>query len=388
MSGMGTGATLLAEIFPGRAESAGVILEGWAPPEVTHRWTVGGESRCRLPVASLGPDCVLVVDIKPYCDDDCPTQTIMLAIDDRLIGTIQISDQRALGFRVPAGIVGEDTHVLGFTHLNSRGPRAKAGLDHHGLPLGAMVMSLRLYRLAAPHSAAKMLPALPGTIASGDFAHVATRLTSLSLPGLASHFECLGHNCEIGIVQRAFGAEPLGLLRFAGVVAHRVVEGLRQGFSGIGNAETTSVFVKNDPEPEFKVYEQTYYLWYSTRRSPHETTLEAMHAEQCKRFIFLQRKFKEDMELGEKIFAFTRNEVMTEAEALALFCALNLHARNTLLWTLPGDKALAGRVEQIMPGFLLGHLGDVDPVHEYASHEAWLSVMVNAWRMQKEAVLF
>jgi hypothetical protein len=382
MSGA-AGTTLLAEIFPGQASGADAILDGWAPPEGTHCWTVGGESRCRIPAAALGPDCVLVVDIKPYCDEQCPVQTIMLGIDGRLIGTIQLSDQRALGFRLPPGITGDGAHVLGFTHLNSRSARASTGLDRNGLPLGLMVMSLRLYRLAEPTGAAETLETLPGTIANGELPQMATKLTGLSLPELASRFECLGHNCEIGTVQRAFGAEPLGLLRFAGTILHLVVEGLRSGFKGIGGKETTSIFIKSDPEPEFKVHEKLYYLWYSTRRSPHETTMEAVHAEQCKRLVFLQRKFVEDLQLGEKVFTVTRNEALTDAEALALFCALNLHARNTLLWTLPGDPALAGRVERLMPGYLLGHLGSVDPEHQYATHEAWLSVMVNAIRMQK-----
>ena len=33
---------------------------------------------------------------------------------------------------------------------------------------------------------------------------------------LVLHFESIGDNCELGLVQRRAGAEPLGLLRFAG----------------------------------------------------------------------------------------------------------------------------------------------------------------------------
>jgi hypothetical protein len=376
------GAVLLAEIFPGRMRGKDASFEGWAPPETTHRWTVGQESRCRLPPTGPDGNCVLVLDIKPYCDADCPVQTIMLAIDGRLIATIQLSDQRALGFRLPAGLAAAAEHILSFTHLSSRLKRSPAGLDHDGLPLGLMVMSLRLYRLHDPAPRPESLAALPGSIAAGDLPETARQLTGLSLPDLAGRFECLGHNCEIGTVQRGLGAEPLGLLRFAGVVTHRLAAGLRDGFAGI-DAKSTHVFVRDDPQPEFKVHEEAYYLWYSTGRSPDETTAEAIHAEQSRKFSFLKRKFREDLREGEKIFAVSRSEHMTEPEALALFCALNLHARNTLLWTLPGDPALAGQVRQVMPGFLLGHLGDVDPVHLYASHDAWLSVMVNAFLLKK-----
>jgi hypothetical protein len=380
-----TGATLLAEIFPGKPNGATRLLEGWGPLEDAHCWTVGAQSRCLLPKTSLGPDCILVVDLKPYIDTQCPAQSVMLAIDDRLVATIQFSDQRALGFRLPAGLSGNGEHILSFTQLNSLSRRTPAGLDHHGVPLGVMVMSLRLYRLTEPPGRSETLEALPGPIARAAFAATAERHTGLSLPALAGRFECLGHDCEIGTVQRSFGAEPLGLLRFAGVETHRLAEGLRTGFAGVGAPATTRIFIKDEPAPEFKVHEQLYYLWYSTRQSPSATTEAAVHREQCRRFVFLQRKFMEDLHLGEKIFAVSRRERLMEAEALALYCALNLHARNTLLWTLPGDPALAGIVERTMPGFLRAHLGSLDPEHQNASQDAWLSVMVNAYLLRRQA---
>jgi hypothetical protein len=380
------GAILLAEIFPGQADRADASFEGWAPPEHTHRWTVGAESRCSLPSFEPGPDIVLVLDLKPYIDADCASQVIMLAIDGRLLATIRLTDQRVMGFRLPAGPSATSRHTLSFTHLNSRLRRSPAGLDHDGAPLGVMVISLRLYRLRSRAGTPKTLRAVPGSVAEGDLLKTAEQVTGMPVPEFAGRFECLGHNCEIGTVQRALGAEPLGLLRFAGNVTHRLAEGLRDGFSQI-TAASTQIFVRNDPGPVFKVHEENYYLWYSTGRAPSETTAEAVHAEQWRKFSFLQRKFAEDLKLGEKIFAVSRSEHMTEAEALALFCALNLHARNTLLWTLPGDPSRAGEVEQLGPDFLLGHMGDLDPVTFYASNDAWLSVMLNAYRLKTEGNL-
>ena len=381
------GATLLAEIFPGQADRADASFEGWAPPENTHRWTVGAESRCVLPSFDYGPDLVLVLDFKPYVGTDCASQAIMLAIDGRLLATVRLTDQRVMGFRLPAGPAAESRHTLSFTHLNSRLRRSPAGSDHEGAPLGVMVISLRLYRLHARPGTPRTLPAVPGSIAEGDLLKTAEQVTGMTVAAFAGCFECLGHNCEIGTVQRALGAEPLGLLRFAGNVTHRLAEGLRDGFGKI-TAASTQIFVKNDPGPVFKVHEENYYLWYSTGRAPSETTAEAVHAEQWRKFVFLQRKFVEDLKGGEKIFAVSRSEPMTEPEALALFCALNLHARNTLLWTLPGDAARAGEVEQLAPNFLLGHLGAVDPVTFYASTDAWLSVMINAYRLKEESSSF
>ena len=378
----GAGAQLLAEIFPGQAGSADAILDGWGPPEATHRWTVGTESKCRLPGVALGPEIVLVLDVKPYCDADCQSQTVMLAIDGRLLATIHLADQRALGFRLPVGLAAGEGHTLSFTHLNSRLARAPAGCDRAGQPLGLMVVSLRLYRLQNIPGRSETLSAQPGTIADGKLPAAVQRLAGLPMADFAGRFECLGHNCEIGLVQRALGAEPLGLLRFAGVVTHRLADGLRHGFSGVGAASSTQIFMGEGTPREFKVYEERYYLFYLAEL-PQDTTAEELHKQHCRRLSLLQRKLVEDLEAGEKIFTVSRAETMTEPEALALFCALNLHARNTLLWTTASDPVEAGQVEQLAPGFLRGYLGPVDAEHLYASHDAWLSVMVNAYVLKR-----
>jgi hypothetical protein len=382
------GAVLLAEIFPGQpSRDADAVFEGWAPPETTHRWTVGAESRCSLPPFEAGRDVVLVLDFKPYVDADCPSQAVMLAIDGRMLANVQLTDQRVMGFRLPDGLAPNSGHSLSFTHLNARQSRSPAGLDHNGKPLGVMVVSLRLYRLQAPAGAPKMLPTVPGSIARGDLPATARQVSGMSLADFAGQFECLGHKCEFGTIQRKLGAEPLGLLRYAQVVTHRLAEGLRDGFNHITSA-STHILIRNDPHPVFKAHEEYYYLWYSTGRVPNETAADLVHAEQCRKFTFLRRKFVEDLKLGEKIFTLSRSEHMTEPEALAVFCALNLHARNTLLWTVWGDPSRAGRVEQLQPGFLLGHLGETDPVTVYGSVDAWLSVMVNAWTLKKRSGSF
>ena len=383
MPGGEAGAELLAEIFPGQAVSADTILDGWGPPESTHRWTVGTESRCRLPGVALGPEVVLVLDIKPYCDADCQSQTVMLAIDGRLLATIRLADQRALGFRLPEGAAAKTGHILSFAHLNSRLARAPAGCDRAGQPLGLMVISLRLYRLRDRAGLPKTLLARSGTIADGRLPAEVQRRAGMPVADFAGRFECLGHNCEIGLVQRALGAEPLGLLRFAGVVTHRLAEGLRHGFGGAGAKSTTQIFLGNETPREFTVHEERYYLFYLTGCLPQDTTAEALHVQHCRRLALLQRKFLEDLEAGEKIFTVSRPEPMTEPEALALFCALNLHARNTLLWTSASDPAEAGKVDQLAPGFLRGYLGPVDAEHLYASHDAWLSVMLNAYSIKR-----
>ena len=59
----------------------------------------------------------------------------------------------------------------------------------------------------------------------------------LSDRNLALQFESLGDNCELGLVQRRAGVEPLGLLRFAGAPLRRLITALDARFEGIDDPE-------------------------------------------------------------------------------------------------------------------------------------------------------
>ncbi len=368
---------LLADIdFGQRGGSAGLILGGWGAQEDGHRWSVGAQSSVRLPVPALDADCVVAVDIIPWCDAaSLPFQTVMLAIDDRLVATFEIGDHRVLAFPIPAGVGVRPDPILSFTHLNVAAPRSAASLAHCGAPLGLMVTSIRVFRLP-PCLPTVTRPRLPGALSDGTLQRAAQDLTGLSTAQLASVSESLGHNCEFGLVQRALGAEPLGLLRFANLVTHKLVDGLMARFEGVGQPATTTIYVSEPPAPEYKVHEQLYYLWYGIGQRP-DSTKEAVQREQCRRLVFLQRKFVEDLRAGERLFVLTRAEPLTEPEALAVFCALQVEGPNTLLWTTHGDFGRTGEVDRLRPGFLQGHLGELYE-HNYASIDAWLSVLANA----------
>ena len=374
-----TSRLLIEILFDQYGRSPDYTADGWGPVEPAHRWTVGPESRLSLPLDDPGPDCVLVIEALPWCDAaSLPGQTVMLAINGRLLATVQLSDQRTLAFVLPPGPYEPGAVWLTFTHLNAFTPRPAAGLDQQGRALGLLITRLRVFWLPPWDGAVRTLPALPGRLEDASLQAAAASATGLTASALAMRFESMGHNCEFGLVQRGFGAEPLSLLRFASVVTNALVEGVMQRFGGVGNPAKTRIYLSDPPEPEFKVHEQTYYLWYSTGKDETQTTQAAVHAEQCRILAFLQRKFVADLAEAAKIFVVTRAEVMTQAEALALHCALSLHGPNTLLWTVHGDASRAGEVDRLRPGFLCGHLGAVDDKF-YAGWDAWLSVMSNAY---------
>ena len=60
-------------------------------------------------------------------------------------------------------------------------------------------------------------------------------------------FESLGDNCEFGLVQRDGGAEPLGLLRFAGMSLGNLVAALEAKLDGLGTIDTVTVYPAGEP---------------------------------------------------------------------------------------------------------------------------------------------
>ena len=55
-----------------------------------------------------------------------------------------------------------------------------------------------------------------------------------SLADISWRIESLGSDCLIGLVQRKFGAEPLGLLRFSTARMSALLPALETRFAGLG----------------------------------------------------------------------------------------------------------------------------------------------------------
>jgi hypothetical protein len=319
-----------------------------------------------------------VIDVIPYVRlPDVAGQAIMVALNGRLLLTVQFSDARIFAVPVPADLPLGGDAVLTITNLMAGVPRDH-GLTADGRPLGIMVLGIRIFQVP---------PASPALHAGFEGGRAGVEpATGMTLAALASRFECLGQGCEFGLVQRQAGIEPLGLLRFADTSTPKLVHGLSTGYQGIGLRDTMTLYRLDEPETGYRLHDSFYYLWYLIGSFPASVPRADILRDQRRRLAFLREKFVEDLARGEKIFVLTRGGCLTEPEALAVFCALNRHGPNTLLWTVFGNPETAGQVEQLRPGFLCGHLGAVDSAN-YATFDSWVSVMVNAWRI-KEGLLF
>ncbi len=355
---------LLDVDFSVRGNSSDYLLDGWGVQEPKHRWTLGQQSRLvlRLPGGSAGT--VLAICATPCLHPPkLVAQTVMLALDDRLLATVRFHELQVAAFRLPQDLRAET--VLSIVHLHCEAPRAPSQA-RGGLSLGLQVQSIRVF---APGFSA---PLVRDVAATDD-------------RSLALQFESIGQGCQFGLIQRACGAEPLGLLRFVDTMTALLYEGLARGFAGIDAPGRLDMQTTEQSRPTYRWHHLDFGFFFDTRAFVDETDPDALAVRQSARLGLLRRKFLEDCQSAEKIFVLTRGDCLTEPEALAVFCALCLHGDCTLLWTVFGDPARAGEVDILAPRFMRGQLGSID--HErYAALPEWRSTLQRALTRHRERI--
>jgi hypothetical protein len=196
---------------------------------------------------------------------------------------------------------------------------------------------------------------------------------------LMLQFENIGDNCEFGLVQRHFGAEPVGLLRFAGMGdPYRLIRFLDDDFGRFGEPGSLGVNIVGD---EYFIIDQVYGIAYHTFRNKHEFAAEQVIHENEIKAGYLKRKFREDLEDGEKILVYKRVVTQDPHEMIAVHAALNrLGAVNKLLWvTQADDRHASGDVEWVGDRLLKGYIGTISlsNAHDFDA-EAWLRLCRNA----------
>jgi hypothetical protein len=166
-------------------------------------------------------------------------------------------------------------------------------------------------------------------------------------------FQSLGDNCQFGFVQRHFGAEPMGLLRFAGIP--NLTGAIKAGLEGLGAKGTVRHSLATDNE--YMINETVYGIFYHTFRYADQITAEQVVAENEIKLQFLHRKFIEDMEDAETIWVRRCSYSHDISEIFALHMAMRPYGANKLLWVVPaGPDREAGEVEWLAPGLLRGYL--------------------------------
>ncbi len=214
---------------------------------------------------------------------------------------------------------------------------------------------------------------------------------TLPLAELMMKFESLGDNCEFGLVQRAGGAEPMGLLRFADLhipIEHRLgklIAALHEGFKGLGAAGTVKLHTAGDNR-EFIVTETVFQLAYHTGLHEGQIDADELLRQEFKRLPFLARKLLDDLGSAEKIWVWRSHVTNEQEQVTPLLECLGRYGPNTLLWIVESDPAHPpGTVECLDERLMRGYVEKFAPMDNATDirPQSWFIVCKKAYDLYR-----
>lgn len=206
---------------------------------------------------------------------------------------------------------------------------------------------------------------------------------------LMMKFESLGGDypgCEIGLVQRHYSADPLGLLRWTTTPPNGLIEALKCRFSGVGDDVQTEL--KAMPSGDYKALDTKFGMDMVTFLKMAEVDADAAHRQATRRMRFLRDKLIGDLTAGEKIFVYRcLRDDLPMLRIQAIKDAMSDYGNNVLLYLrLAGDTHRPGDVEWVSDGLMIGYVAKFSdgPAKELFL-EGWLEVFQAAARADDAA---
>jgi hypothetical protein len=185
--------------------------------------------------------------------------------------------------------------------------------------------------------------------------YVAAARQNIGVRRVMEGFVSLGENCEFGFAQRAYGAEPLDLLRWASTPLRVLLAMLRHRFEGIDAPGVIKVRTARADTSEYMVDNTRYnFSWHAFARVG-EVTAEEVHRRECVRLRRLAEKMREDLAEGRRIFTLKGPQVQNAASVAPVVEAMRAYGQPKLLFVTrvePGRDP--GDVVQISDHLLQG----------------------------------
>jgi hypothetical protein len=359
--------------------AAPLLGEGWSFPEEGFVWTVGALSRLRLPAPPAANDLVLELKVHGLCVPHAlPAQTLTLEADGAPIGSAEVSDVITLAFAMPGEVTARGVLDVTLRHPDAVSP-AVLGIGEDERKLAIAVFELRLWRTRPMRTKLPLLP--PVAVGTGGRDEALRSACGLLPADLMMRFESIGQNCEFGLVQRAVQAEPLSLLRFAGIELWSLMRGLETGFDSIHDPThfklTTGVM---DGRPEYMIFATRHWVRFHTGIFISDMPNITSVIERARNYLeFLQRRFVETLSAGNRIFVLQHPGAMDAAHALPVLSRLCAHGPNSLLYVTESETMAPGTVQQEAGGLYHGFTDVLPPPDEpdRINVGAWLSLCAN-----------
>jgi tetratricopeptide (TPR) repeat protein len=218
--------------------------------------------------------------------------------------------------------------------------------------------------------------------------------TALDMRDVMLAFESLGGQiggCEFGNAQRSFGAEPLSLLRWAGMNCEQLIDALDARFEGVGDPEQTEVYLQdNHGRNEYRTRDKRFGMAMHTFIHEEEISQEQLFTQSCRRLKYLKSKLLDDLEAARKIFVYpSAYEVLTDDQLDRMHTAIRNYGDTTLLYVrLETEAKRHGTVEIVRPGLMVGY------IDQFAAYRAggrlsdtstsWAPVCLNAYNLWQQ----
>ena len=172
---------------------------------------------------------------------------------------------------------------------------------------------------------------------------------------LMASFCSLGGNCEFGVAQRAYNAEPIDLLRWAGTNMAILIDLLDHRFEGID--ETLEVSPHGG---EWILRNRRYRFNWHTWARIGDVTAEKILAREQQRLPFLARKLVEELTDGRRVFVRLADSGIREEGLARLRDVLRQYGNPELFFVrLATSDHPADTVERTSDGLLRGYLGRI-----------------------------
>lgn len=195
---------------------------------------------------------------------------------------------------------------------------------------------------------------------------------------LMYQFESLGKDCSLGSIQRSFGAEPLGLMRFTGISVEAVITALKDRFRGVGDPEFTKI--ETSDTGEYYSADTRYNMSSHTFIFAGDVEFNSFYKQYCKKLGFLVRNMLEKLEAGEKIFVIHAiPETISPRLLDDLFETIRSFGSSWLLYLEAATETsppgtLVVRQDGLITGYVLQIQGElIAPVAEV--RESWVKVL-------------
>jgi hypothetical protein len=198
-------------------------------------------------------------------------------------------------------------------------------------------------------------------------------------------FESIGDNCELGLVQRHAGVEPLGLLRFAGTPLRNLLRALNARFANVADPNHIRI---NPEHGEYMVKLTKYDFTFHAHLKVGDMEPEALRHQQIRTVGFLAAKLVADLENPSKILVFRQNEPLSGGDLVDLRIALSAYGPGILLWVQeacpghpPGSVEVAD--ERMMVGYVR-RLAERETVPDL-DFGSWMQVLRRAYAVSAQA---